>query len=141
TGTGTPIAGASVSIQTSTGTFLTNGTTDALGNYVSRAGLPAGSYFARTDNTQGFVNQRYNGVACNGTFCPNGGTAIVASLGSTTSGIDFVLSPGGRVSGTLTDAGTSQPLVNVSVTVSDAAGNFVTNGRTDSLGNYLTGPG
>jgi hypothetical protein len=72
------------------------------GTYAVR-GLPAGTYFVRTANRAGFVDEAYDGVPCPAGLCPPGaGTGVPVTAGASVSGIDFVLEPGGAVSGFVT---------------------------------------
>ncbi len=135
-----PLAGVQVQIFDVNGFFLTSYNTDGSGNYLSPDGLPAGTYFARTNNFAGYINELYNNIAC-GPCNTTSGTPITVTAGATTSGINFALAPGGRISGTVTDSATSMPLANVSVEIFDSTGAFITTGFTDTSGNYTTSAG
>jgi hypothetical protein len=137
--TGLPLSSVQVRIYNSGGSQVTNAYTDASGVYTSRTGLPTGTYYARTSNSLGYVEEVYNDVSCPFASCTvTSGAPITVTLGSTTTGIDFALTPGGRISGTVTDAGTSTPLASVSVYVYGSSGSQVTSGYTDSSGSYVT---
>jgi hypothetical protein len=60
----------------------------------------------------------------------------VVNIGANTSGIDFVLAPGGAIEGSITTAGGG-----VRVTVFDALGRFVTSGESDFFGDYRSHDG
>jgi hypothetical protein len=116
--------------------FFTSAITDALGHYISNAGMATGYAFVVTTNTIGYQNELYDNILC--LFCdPTTGTHVNVTLGATTSNINFVLVPGGRITGTVTDA-TPNPVANVEVTIFDSTGNNVDQTLTDAMGNYST---
>jgi hypothetical protein len=119
-GSGAPLADVSVSLYTSTGQWATDGWTDAAGTWISRGGLPTGTYYAKTGNSASYVNEVYDDVTC--LNCSStGGTPIGVTVGAVTSGIDFELALGGRISGTLTDAATGAPVSGVTVWLYEAS--------------------
>ncbi|HET8674290.1 MAG TPA: carboxypeptidase-like regulatory domain-containing protein, partial [Blastocatellia bacterium] len=138
--TAAPLVGVNVQIFDSGGAFVANGNTDGSGNYISDAGLPAGNYFARTNNSQGFIDKLYNNITC-APCNPTSGTPITVTGTSTTSGINFALNAGGRISGNVTDASSAAAIANVNVDIFNSTGAFVTSGFTDGAGNYTTGNG
>jgi hypothetical protein len=100
----TPLAGIEVDIADSTGNTVDQVFTDASGNYTT-SGHPAGNYFAYTRHSKslGLVDQLYNNITCiNGNCDAPSGTAIPVTVGATTPGKNFVLSPGGTITGTVT---------------------------------------
>src|SRR5262249_12140875 len=109
------------------------------GSYTTPVLIP-GSYTARTLDAYPYLDQLYLGMPC--IDCGNGatgsliGTAIVVNGGTTTTGIDFALGGGGRVSGRVTDAVTGAGIGNVFVSVYNAMGAFVTSAATSSTGTY-----
>jgi hypothetical protein len=78
-----------VDFYASTGTFVTNTTTTASGAY--QVSMAAGTYYARTSNSQGYVDQLFNGVPCATVCTLTSGTPISVVLGAVTSNVDFVL--------------------------------------------------
>jgi hypothetical protein len=66
---------------------------------------------------------------------------ITVSAGATTNGVNFSLTAGGRISGTITDATTGAPLPGVTVNVYDATGKLASSGFTSSTGFYRTSDG
>jgi hypothetical protein len=113
-------------------------TTDSLGHYAI-VGLPAGSYYAQTSNSQGYINEVYDDIACLPYCSTTAGAPIAVLLGAATSGIDFELA-GGRVAGTVADAATGLPIGGVSVSVVTSTGLSVS-GRRLTSGNYITQTG
>ena len=141
-GTGQPISGVNVAIVDASGRSFTSGTTNAFGQYLTSSGLPAGTYFARTNNSLGYLNERFGGTLCIGNCLVTGGTPITVTGTATTAGIDFVLAPGGRISGQVMNLTTSAPVGNVSVLVFDGVNTTpVSSGTTNALGNYTTTAG
>ena len=95
--------------------------------------LLPGTYFA-TIRTEKNFDLLYEDLPCPKGFCsPRAGTPIIVSLNTTTTGVDFVLEPGGIVAGDLTDARTGEPLTG-SVVVWDEQGNRVDHGSVDEYG-------
>ena len=146
TRSGQALAGATVFFYGSTGAVVASGTTDALGDYVSSASLPAGpanSYFAATSSPSqrgagaGLINEAWNNVPC---MLNCGITSIATAIPlpagvAPLSGIDFDLQPGGALRGVVRNAA-GNPLSLVTVFVVDSAGRAVGSGQSDSLGNY-----
>ena len=127
---GAPLANVEVQIADSTGNGVGSTVTDGSGFY-STPGFVAGNYYAFTRNTQGFADELYNNITCPNGNCPlNNGvttaTAIaVGAPGTTASGRNFVLSPGGTIAGTVTNAASGLPIPDVFVgifTVSNVPG-------------------
>jgi len=58
-GGSTPIVSVNVSIYNTAGAFINNAFTSTTGTFTVN-GLPAGTYFARTSNSLGFIDQVYN---------------------------------------------------------------------------------
>lgn len=86
--------------------------TDAGGVYTVR-GLPAGRYYAFTENDLGYVDELYDNIPCPAGACVyfgSIGVPIQVAPGLTTGSRDFALDRGGRISGTITDAVTTEAL-------------------------------
>jgi hypothetical protein len=138
--TNVPLSGISISLYDQNNGFIAGAGTDASGRYSSGSGLPAGNYYARTSNTQGYINRIHNNTNC--LNCPpNSGTPIAVTTGNTTSGIDFTLTRGGRISGTITDATTTLPITGASVGIIDGNRTSVTGATTDNAGNFISSAG
>ncbi len=143
---GQALAGVTVYFYNAAGVVVASGTSDALGDYLSNASLPAGpgnSYFAATSSPSqrgagaGLINEAWNNVPCMlNCGVSNVATTIALVAGvAPLSGIDFDLQPGGALSGVVRNS-TGNPLSLVTVLVVDSAGRPVGSGQSDSLGNY-----
>ena len=139
-GSGTLLAGVVAHIYSSAGTWVASATTDASGVY-TKALLAVGTYHVRTSNTLGYIDELFNNIPCEGGACTvTSGTGIALTGGVPTNGIDFVLTPGGTISGTVTDAGTGLPVANVSVRAYNTGNFYVAGATTNASGAYtLTG--
>ncbi len=69
-------------------------TTDGTGNYT--ASVPPGTYAVYTQALGGYINQIYNNVPCSAVCDTNTITPVVVAS-SAIAGINFSLSPGGRI--------------------------------------------
>ncbi len=139
--TGEPLSGVTVYFHTSSNATVGSATTGVSGVYASGL-LRAGTYYLRTLNTAGYLNQRYANLPCASSDCYpyNTGTAVSLTVGQLAGGIDFALTLGGTISGTVTSAATGSPLAGVTVyvrnplasaadsTTTNAAGVFTRNG-------------
>ncbi|MEQ1870623.1 MAG: carboxypeptidase regulatory-like domain-containing protein [Vicinamibacterales bacterium] len=137
--TGLPVASLTVEVVTATGVALATTTTDAFGRYVTRVGLPAGTYYVRTRSAQGFVDELFGGAVCLGPCDPRVGTAIVAPAGQLIGSIDLSLDRGGRISGSLTNEVTGTPIAGLFVDVYDPTGRLVS--RTSGSTTYTSSAG
>ncbi len=109
------------------------------GAYQSGTGLPPGYYFAATTNRNGLVDELYDAHECAGGACvPTSGTPIHLTGTATTSGIDFVLAPGGVIAGNVLGA-TAAPTGTVDV--DDASGRSVASGTIGASGTFVTDTG
>ncbi len=137
TANGQPIANVAVLFFDSTGhTHFASAFTDNAGHYISDGGSGTGSVYVMTQNTVGFQNEVYNNVKC--IACdPTTGSQVPVTLGVNTTSIDFALDPGGQITGTVTN-GTSTPLPNVYVVVTNASGAIVNTYATNASGVYAS---
>jgi hypothetical protein len=138
--TGLPIAGVFVQLYSSTGGGAGFGKTNENGEYFGDTGLAAGSYYVVTSNTLGYIDQVYGGGACAGCD-PTTGIPVVVAAETTTGGVDFSLSPGPQIRGTVTGADTGAGLPWVWVEILNASGRTVSRVVTDSSGAYAEGAG
>ena len=84
---------------------MRSGCTDESGAYTINR-LPAGAYDLRIDGGADYQAVWYGGAADRATATP-----VSVELGQTASGVDQVMADGGRLSGTVRDAETGEPLV------------------------------
>lgn len=139
-GTGDPIADVTLILATSDVFGIAASPTDSTGAYHSLWGLPTGTYFAFTLNSASYLNEIYDDFLCPFFCSPTSGTPISVTQGMTTAGIDFGLTPGGAIAGSITEAGSGDPLPSA-VGIADVGGSFVTTGFTDPAGNYVSNDG
>ena len=137
--TGTPLEGVFVDLFTPTGEFISNPSSDSMGDYLSPA-LPAGTYFARSWNDQGYVNELYDDVPCFGCVVTSG-TPIVLTAGTITEDIDIDLEQGSQISGTVTQDGGGAPIEGIHVEVWSSSGQLLAWAGTDASGNYVINEG
>ena len=130
---GAPLSTITVELLSGSGKVVRSAITDMFGHYtVDR--LAAGTYYARTLNDRGFVDTVYVDAAC-GTCDPRSGTPIVVPSSTDVTGIDFVLAPGGIVSGAVSDtAGIA--LERVPVSLYAGTSTFVGAKTTSGTGKY-----
>ena len=136
-GTGLPLSGVVVYVATAGGDSASAGVTNASGVFTV-TGVATGTYKAYTSNSLNYVDRLYAGVPCPGgcRAAQMAGTNIYVNAPETTSGIDFALSPGGSITGTVTVAGTSTPLPGVRVGIYDSAGRSISSATAGSGGAY-----
>ena len=115
------ISGVSVSVYDANFQWAGGATTDSSGTYATGA-LGPGTYRVETFTMNGYLNQTQNGVM------------VAAGYPAR---VDFALLPGGRISGTITDAASGQPLSGVMVNVYDSNGHS-SYGFTSPNGNWAT---
>ncbi len=133
-----PIPDAYVDIFNSGGTHVDFGMTDNQGDYATRTGLPSGTYYAVTSAPTPYLNEIYDGTYCPSWCDPTTGTPISVEVPLETTGIDFMLSSGGMISGTVRDAGTSNGIANVWVEFFDSTSKHVGSALTQQDGTYLS---
>lgn len=148
--TGAPIANSFVSAYIKVAGFANfagSATTNAAGQYTIQ-GLAAGAYGVVTSQSSNvnYTNEIYNDIlcpiGCSTTTTVESGSLVPVTLGTTTPGINIALSPGGSISGTVTNEATGSPIPNLSVTavVIVGASTFTRSGSTNATGNYtITG--
>jgi hypothetical protein len=142
--TGTAVQNVSVTLFGRFGTtlyFAGSATSDVAGTYTV-AGIPPGSYYAFTSNSLGLVNEVYDNIGCV-SGCSTSqlldATPITVISGATTAGRNFALDPGGRVSGTVTNATTGSSIQGVSVNLYalvSGSTTFAGSALTDATGTY-----
>ena len=139
--TGLPLSSIEIELYSASGSYMGNDYTDDLGKY-SIAGLSTGTYYAVAE-PYNHADEVYDDVPCPGGApygCdPTIGTPIAVTINETTGGIDFVLDRLGSISGTVTEVGTSEPIVSLQVEVWRSNGSYLRSANTDSAGTYTVG--
>jgi hypothetical protein len=157
-GSANPIPDVHVLVYDDSGIFANWATTDASGDFTV-TGLPAGTYYALTNNGSnlpfmglrqteagGWIDILYDGTPCPGSACDvTTGTPIVlggpvppgeAFLGG--SNFDFGMSAGGTINGQVRNFETQLPAGGVMVNVYNSSGDYYGSYVTDTSGNYMT---
>lgn len=133
---GLPLDFEFVEVYNALGEYVDQDLTDG-GDY-SITGLPPGTYFVLTD-TDDHLDELYDDIPCpKGVCIVTNGTPVQVTEEATT-GVDFVLTNGGRIIGRVTDAASGLPLRSEVVEVFDALGDLVDLDLTDSNGSFLVG--
>jgi hypothetical protein len=115
--------------------------TDAAGAF-RLSGLPSGAYYVYTENEDGFLDEAFANLLCLG-GCPGAavlGAQVSVTAGQPTTGVDFALDPGGRISGVVRDAVTLLP-TSADIDIVDAAGRLVQRAFGGGEGTYITRSG
>jgi hypothetical protein len=121
---GSPVPYVRVAIYDALGTWRAESYSNLLGEYLT-GGLEPGTYFAVTRSDGDYFDEIYDDLPCVYPCSPTGGTPIAVALGSTTTGIDFVLRRMGRIVGTVTDESSGDPLSYSWVYAYNASGNSI----------------
>ncbi len=134
-GTMAPINGLNLDVYDRFGMFAKSFGIFSAGTYSIQGLIPGVRYYARTRSSLNYADRLYNQLPCSPCYPPFG-TPIVVSAGSTLAGINFNLSPGGTVTGTVTNAAMS-PLSGVTVQLfSFTGGGPVRTGITNGSGGF-----
>jgi 5-hydroxyisourate hydrolase-like protein (transthyretin family) len=126
-----PLAGIAVSAGSIYAAGAHQAVTAADGTYAI-GGLPPGPYevsFSAPDGAH--ASQYYSGATSY-----QGATQVTLTTGTTTTGIDAALAPGGQVTGTVTDAATHGAVAGARVTVFDQNDAVLTSVTTAADGTY-----
>ena len=122
-----------------TSSVVGQATTNPFGGYLI-SGLAPGNYVLFTTNSLGLVDEVYNNISCAVSPCDlDRGTPVPVTAGATTANRNFLLDPGGRVTGRVTDAATGAGVagVQVSLYAAQASGpRFVRGGTSNASGDY-----
>jgi hypothetical protein len=133
--TGLPIEGALVSafdFTTFEGAGYT-GTTDSDGSYTI-TGLAAGTY-----KVWAHYSGEYAGEYYDETYAVASANAVSVTAGVTTSGIDFHIGKGGKITGTITADSDGSKLEGITVYIGDyTTRDYICTAYTDSNGSYTT---
>jgi Putative Ig domain/Carboxypeptidase regulatory-like domain len=127
-----PLSTITVELVTGTGRVVGSALSTLFGTYTIDAVEP-GTYFARTRNDRGYVDELYSERTC-GTCDARTGTPI-AVASSDVSDIDFTLAAGGVIAGATGDA-TGFAVGNVPVSLFDAGGTLRDHTVADATGRY-----
>ena len=134
------LALVTVTVYDQRGSGVDAATTDSYGAYATRI-LPVGTYYLATTNAQGYIDEVYSSL-CPARACfATSGTPVNAVSGAIVGPIDFGLTRGGGIAGTVSAAATGAPLKDVPMNIYDASGRNVTQGRTDADGRYVSASG
>ncbi len=132
--TGSPVSSAEVEVWKQASYPYKRVHTEADGTFVI-GGLPEGTYRLNAEKAD-YLRQFYDHLDCNPGGCSvASGTPIPVPANSTLEGLDFDLTPLGRIAGTVTDMATREPLVS-SVKIYNQEGSLVDTAQTDSAGEY-----
>lgn len=127
-----------IDLYDTSGDYIGSTSTDANGEYAFSP-LAAGDYRVRTYDTDGYVSELYDDIECAFDCDLSVGDAVTVVQGASTTGIDFALTPGASIRGTVLDAETDLPIEGVAVFVYGTDGNTVTTAFTAADGTYETG--
>lgn len=96
---------------------------------------PYGGFIVRTSSTGEYVDELYQDLPCVHSCDLNAGERVAVPAAGTLSGIDFALSAGARIEGTITDTA-GQGLESVNVELFDAQGSFLHETLSSADGSY-----
>ena len=137
--TGAPVPAVSLWYYNNLGQSIFFAQTNAQGVYVTK-GLPTGSYFltALPPSTSGLTGQLHNNLPC-----PSGGCIVttgtpIALTAPTATTVNFALTTGGRITGTLTNAATSAPVASETVDFYTSTGVHIGSVFTNAQGFYTS---
>lgn len=154
-GSTTPIPDVHVLVYDAMGHFANWATTDGAGAFTVQ-GLPAGTYYALTNNGSnlpflgvipsaagGWIDILFDGTPCPGSACDvTTGDPIVLGGGPNVDAggvsFDFSLDAGGTINGQVRNAISQLPAGGVNVNVYNDQGVFYGSYQTDDGGNYMT---
>jgi len=122
-------------LYSSTGNLLDSVFTSVDGTY-SFTDLPAGKYYLSA-SASGYRAELYDDVPCASSCNVTTGTQVPVVIGAHVAGIDFALDHLGALSGTLTEAGTGDPIQGARVEIYNSTGSYEGSAYTNSAGTYL----
>ncbi len=152
-GSSTPIPDVHVLVYNSAGVFANWTTTDVNGDFTV-TGLPAGTYYALTNNgsnlpfmglrateSGGWIDILFDGIPCPGSACDvTTGTPIVLGTMAPEGGTsyDISLGAGGTIEGRISHLNTQAPVPGVLVNVYHSSGAYYGSYETGTDGRYET---
>ena len=156
-GSATPLPDVHVLAYDAVGQFASWATTDEIGGFTVH-GLPAGTYYALTNNGSnlpfmglnqtaagGWIDILFDGTPCPGSACDvttgdpivlGGGAVITEGVGEPV--LDFSLTAGGTITGQVNIFGSLMPARYVNINVYNSDGVFYGSYPSDSSGYYMT---
>jgi len=133
---GAPLGNVAVQLYAADGAWIKGGASQSNGAY-RLPGLPAGSYYARTAvGALPYADEWYDDLPVLGGERPAAAAAIAVTTGAISGPIDFLLNPGGLLTGRVTDEGAA-PLSGVRVELYAGDSTAVGERWTGSDGSYL----
>lgn len=137
-GSGTPVTSAWVDVYYSPNYTASWGYTDASGNYVTFDGIRSGTYWARTDAASPYIDEAYDDYPCFGYCNVTLSTPIETVAPNPTTNIDFALSVGGVISGTVTDSSSGAAVTDGEINLFTSSGAYLTWIWIDGDGNFAS---
>ncbi|MFP3938789.1 MAG: carboxypeptidase regulatory-like domain-containing protein [Thermoanaerobaculia bacterium] len=135
--TGGALSEATVSLFDDFGFLVDDRVTGADGSYAFDS-LTDGTYYVRAE-ADGMIDELYDDVPCPFfTFCDPSFDGTPVDLTGAATGIDLALEPGNTISGTVTDAGTGDP-VSAFLELYSETGSFLHSVAADADGAYEIG--
>lgn len=141
-----PLPTGTATLYDSTGAEIT--TAPVANGIWEFSGLANGTYFVLIRNSSGLIDQLYDNIPCPAGACNIAATGTPIVLTGTEApksggksgpaNINLQLPPGQTISGTVTDAATSQPIAGVTVHFFNSAGVEVGQATTNALGQYVS---
>jgi hypothetical protein len=132
--TGAGVSSATILLYNSQGSIVL-GTGVSFSGVYTIPGLAAGTYYVRVTSGT-FIGELFDNLPCSVSCDVTSGTPIPVTAGNTTSGVDFALVAGGRITGTITDATTGLPVNGVGVEAYAANGALAGTGVSAGSGGY-----
>jgi hypothetical protein len=133
---GVPLQGVTIQTFSAVNRLLGTVATDSSGNYSTDV-LTDGTYFIRTANGLGYIDEVYDDMSCGLSCSPLSGTPITIAGVADQAGKNFVLQPGGFINGVVRNAATTNPLQGVTVAAYAPNGLLVAAAATDLNGAFL----
>jgi len=130
-----PLAAVTVQVYNAAGLSVAQVASAPNGAY-SLPNLPDGTFFVRTQNALGFINEVHNNRSCGGYCDLLNGTPVVISGANSLVGINFDLDAGGSISGRLSNANSVQGIALAEVVALDANGLVSARASSNALGDF-----
>jgi hypothetical protein len=134
--TNDPLFGLLVDMYDASGNRIDFEAPDFSGNYSSLVGLPEGTYFLKTLNQRGYLDELYEEIPCVASRCnPLLGTPVFIKPGNNAN-IDFGLLKGSAISGRIIESSNGLSLSDIGVLMFDSSLSLSSFGVTDACGKY-----